>query len=173
MSEIAKWFSNKNVFITGATGFVGKCLVEKLIRDCPDINAIYIIIRSKNGMTFQQRVNEFKNHVVFSHLKDENPSAIDKIQIVQGNICELNLGMTDSDRKLIAETASVIFHSAADVHFNRRISDAYKTNVNGTKNVLDFATEFKHLLVSEFSLKPIQYLINSIKEIETPFSKII
>lgn len=148
MSEIAKWFSKKSVFLTGATGFVGKCLMIKLLLDCPDIDTIYIVVRPKKDCCFEQRKNEFKSHVAFSHLKNVNPSAMDKIHIVEGDICKQNLGMSESDRKRITETVSVIIHSAADVRFDRPIVDAYKTNVNGSKNVLDFATDFKNLLVS-------------------------
>lgn len=149
MSEIAKWFSRKNVFVTGATGYVGKCLVIKLLRDCPDIGTIYIIIRPKKGVSFEQRKLDYFNHVTFNRLKEINPNAVDKIHIVEGDICEQNLGLSDANRKLIAETASIIFHSAADVRFDRRLIDAYKTNVCGTKNMLDFATEFKTIFVSD------------------------
>ena len=34
-SAIATFFCNKTIFVTGATGFVGKCLLEKLARSCP------------------------------------------------------------------------------------------------------------------------------------------
>lgn len=149
MSEIAKWFSNKSVFVTGATGFVGKCLVEKLLRDCPDIDTIYIIIRSKKGVSFEQRKTDYKNHVVFSNLMNTKPIVLNKIHIVEGDICAPNLGISNANRKLIAETASIIFHSAADVRFDRRLVDAYDTNVRGSKAILDFATEFKELKVSE------------------------
>lgn len=149
MSEIAKWFSRKNVFVTGATGYIGKCLVIKLLRDCPDIGTIYIIIRPKHGVSFEQRKLDYLNHVAFSRLKEINPSAVGKIHIVEGDISEQNLGMSNANRKLIAETASIIFHSAADVRFDRCLIDAYKTNVCGTKNMLEFATEFRSIFVSD------------------------
>jgi FlaA1/EpsC-like NDP-sugar epimerase len=38
----------RSIFITGATGFVGKVLVEKLLRSCPDIAKIYILVRGED-----------------------------------------------------------------------------------------------------------------------------
>ena len=48
-SEIAKFFVGKNVLVTGTTGFVGKVLVEKLLRSCGSINNIYCLVRSKRN----------------------------------------------------------------------------------------------------------------------------
>lgn len=63
-SDIAKWFAGKVVFVTGATGFMGKVLVEKLLRDCPDIDTMYLLIRSKKGVHSEQRREDYINHMV-------------------------------------------------------------------------------------------------------------
>ena len=42
--------------MTGATGFLGKCLVEKLIRSIPDIGRVMVLVRPKRGKTVQERV---------------------------------------------------------------------------------------------------------------------
>lgn len=34
-SEISRFFDGKSIFITGATGFIGKQIIEKLLRSCP------------------------------------------------------------------------------------------------------------------------------------------
>lgn len=56
---IPEWFAGQKILITGATGFMGKVLVEKLLRDCTDIDKLYLMIRSKKGVEPEQRLNEY------------------------------------------------------------------------------------------------------------------
>ena len=60
-SQIVNFYKNKVIFITGATGFLGKCLVEKLLRSCYDLKKIYVLVRHKKGNTPTQRLNEIFN----------------------------------------------------------------------------------------------------------------
>lgn len=149
MSEIAKWYSGKHVFVTGATGFVGKCLIEKLLRDCPDIGDIYIIIRHKRAQSFEQRKHDYTQHIIFDQIRDRRPSPLDKIKIVEGDLSATRLGISKADREMIAKNVNIVFHSAADVHFDNRLVDAFYSNYISTKNLLEFATEFQRLGVSE------------------------
>lgn len=57
-SEVANFYSNRNVFITGATGFIGKALIEKLIRSCDTIGRIYILVREKRNKDIQERLRD-------------------------------------------------------------------------------------------------------------------
>lgn len=154
MSEIVKWYNGKNVLVTGATGFVGKCLVEKLLRDCTDIGDVYVMIRNKSGHDFEQRKLNYTKHIVFNHLNEHRPSALNKIQLFEGDLEAPQLGMNASNRKLIADNVSIVFHSAADVRFDRPLRIAYDINIGGTKRMLNFATEFKHLDVSNLFCCP-------------------
>lgn len=58
--NIKNWMSDKTILITGATGFIGKVLVEKLLFDCDGLRRIYILLRDKKGVNFQQRLEEYK-----------------------------------------------------------------------------------------------------------------
>jgi fatty acyl-CoA reductase len=58
-SEIAEYYKNKSILITGATGFIGKVLIEKLLRSCYDLKTIYVLVRSKKGQNPQDRLKEF------------------------------------------------------------------------------------------------------------------
>lgn len=63
-SPVQEFFRDAVVFITGGTGFMGKVLLEKLLRTCPNIKHIYLLIRIKKGKNTEQRLNEiFDNRV--------------------------------------------------------------------------------------------------------------
>ena len=49
MSEVEKFYAGKNIFVTGVTGFLGKVLVEKLLRSCKLIGNVYVLVRAKRG----------------------------------------------------------------------------------------------------------------------------
>lgn len=53
---IPEWFRDRNVLVTGATGFVGKVLVSKLLLTCPEIGNIFILIREKKDVSPQNRL---------------------------------------------------------------------------------------------------------------------
>lgn len=57
-ASIAEYYAGKSVLITGATGFMGKVLVEKLLRCCPEVDVLYLLVRPKAGQSMQQRVSD-------------------------------------------------------------------------------------------------------------------
>lgn len=44
--------------------FMGKVLTEKLLRDCPDIKEMYLLMRTKRGIEPEQRRDDYVNHMV-------------------------------------------------------------------------------------------------------------
>ena len=46
----------KTILITGTTGFVGKVVLEKIIRAVPTFKKIFVMIRAKKNMTLEQRL---------------------------------------------------------------------------------------------------------------------
>lgn len=64
-SKIAEFYKGKNVLVTGATGFLGKLLVEKLLRACPDIATVFILVRPKKGEDEHTRVDKLYSDQVF------------------------------------------------------------------------------------------------------------
>lgn len=62
--SIEKFYDDAEIFITGGSGFIGKVLIEKLLRSCRGIKAIYLLIRLKKGMSFEQRVEKLADNLV-------------------------------------------------------------------------------------------------------------
>lgn len=56
--NITEFFGGKCVFVTGASGFLGKVLLSKLLRSFQDINSIFILIRSKRGQSVSSRLDD-------------------------------------------------------------------------------------------------------------------
>lgn len=68
-SEIQQYFTDSTVLITGATGFLGKLILEKLLWSCAGIKKIFIIIRTKQGKSPEARFEEIFSSVVSSLFK--------------------------------------------------------------------------------------------------------
>lgn len=62
--NVAENFRGKNIFITGGSGFLGKVLIEKILRTVPDVGDIYVLLRTKKGKTPQERLNDVFNDAV-------------------------------------------------------------------------------------------------------------
>jgi len=53
--SVHKTLAGKHILLIGVTGFIGKVWLEKLLRDCPDIGRIYLLIRRQRGNSGQRR----------------------------------------------------------------------------------------------------------------------
>lgn len=62
--SVCEWYSGRSVFITGGTGYMGKVLVEKLLRDCGDLKCIYILCRPKRGFSPAARIEQIRKLAV-------------------------------------------------------------------------------------------------------------
>lgn len=54
---IDAFYKERTVFITGATGFMGKVLMEKLLYGCPSLERMYILIRPKKCTSITARLD--------------------------------------------------------------------------------------------------------------------
>jgi len=55
---IRDFYRGKTLLITGCTGYIGKMILEKIIRSCPDFEKAYVMIRKKKGMTLHERLQK-------------------------------------------------------------------------------------------------------------------
>lgn len=143
---VIDFYKNKNILMTGATGFVGKAILWKLIQALrQDIGSIYILVRSgsikrsKIGKPEERLRNEIFNNKAFLILRRTMGKNLfdsivkNKIIPIAGDIISPDLSMTDFDREKITENVNVVIHCAATLNYNER---------------LDLALEVTHLIQS-------------------------
>ncbi|XP_075227399.1 putative fatty acyl-CoA reductase CG5065 isoform X2 [Lycorma delicatula] len=68
VKDIENFYANRSVFITGASGFMGKVLVEKLLYGCPSLSRIYILLRPKKCVSISSRLDAMFRTPVFMHI---------------------------------------------------------------------------------------------------------
>ncbi|XP_077520155.1 fatty acyl-CoA reductase 1-like [Amblyomma americanum] len=120
-------------------------LLEKLLRSCPGLNRVYLLIRTKRGEEPQARLATILSSQVFERLKQEQPCALEKVRAMPGDITLPSLGLSMSDRATLIEEVSVVFHSAATIKFDEPLKVAVQLNVLGTRHVLDLCKRIPNL----------------------------
>uniref|UniRef100_A0A146LDG8 Fatty acyl-CoA reductase n=1 Tax=Lygus hesperus TaxID=30085 RepID=A0A146LDG8_LYGHE len=143
-SEIVSFFKDKNVFITGASGFLGRLLVEKLLRVC-EVKKLYILVRTKKGTSPRERLQSIFQVQVMDKLRSLKPDFMDSIELIEGDCSLPDLGIKAEARAILTEKINVVFHGAATVNFEEPLKKATAINVCGTKDVAKLCHEMKHL----------------------------
>ena len=139
-TPIQKIFQGKNILVTGGTGFIGMVLIEKLLRDCGDLQTIHMIVRPNKGKQPEERVKELFSNVLFSKLLEKNPSAVSKVNVIQGDLSKENMGIESQEQlEQIKTSVSFVFNCAANVKFNDRLDKSLNANVVSLHHLLRFA----------------------------------
>ena len=136
---MTKFFSNKNVLITGGTGSFGTAVLRKLLK----LKAKNIVIFSRDEKKQEDLRLEVRNS---------------RVRYVLGDVRNFN------DLKNAMLRMDYVFHAAAlkqvpTCDFNPR--EAYLTNVKGTANVIDAAIDCKVKKLVFLSTDKAVYPINA------------
>ncbi|CAN0927492.1 Fatty acyl-CoA reductase 2, chloroplastic [Linum grandiflorum] len=149
---IEDFLSGKTWLITGATGFLGKVLVEKILRSIPDTSKIYLLIKAEdNEAAFRRLQTEIIEADVFRVLKERHGElfenfVLNKLVPVVGDITRTDLGFKCGlVADLIADEVDVIVNSAANTAFDDRYDTSNDTNTRGAINLVRFAGKCNNL----------------------------
>ncbi|XP_055590947.1 fatty acyl-CoA reductase wat-like [Uranotaenia lowii] len=140
LNQILAMYQDSTVLITGGTGFLGKVLLEKVLR-CLNVRKVFLMIRKKDDLSAQDRLRKLLDDAIFEKARkcyksDEQLFA--KLEAVQIELEEENLSLQKdpgTERQLLDET-EIVFNVLASVKFNESIRNAVRTNVAGTRKIL-------------------------------------
>ncbi len=129
----------KNIFLTGITGFLGSFLAKDLISHG---YKVYGLARPGKGINAQDRV---KDSLKFVYGEEWDPQKIkNNLKVIEGDIIYPHLGIKDKkDEEELIKEIDIFIHSAALAELNCQYTQIRRINVDGTKYVLDFAMKCK------------------------------
>lgn len=146
LPTIPDFFDNREVFITGGTGFLGKALIEKLLRSCPKVNRIFLLLRPTKGKSIHEKLKQITSNRLFDVMRLLDPDFERKLIPISGDVGQIGLGLSADDVRRM-ENVSVIYHSAATVRFDDSLNYAVQVNTRGTREVMEFALGLKQLKI--------------------------
>lgn len=144
-TPIQEFYAGQKIFITGGTGFLGKILIEKLLRSCPDLSTIYLLIRPKKEKNVERRMNDLFEDLIFGVLKEKMPKFRHKVVAIEGDCTLEGLGLSSSDRELLIREVTIIFHVAATVRFDEKLKTAVAINIRSTADILELGKDMQKL----------------------------
>ncbi|XP_031498415.1 fatty acyl-CoA reductase 2, chloroplastic-like [Nymphaea colorata] len=148
---IVRFLKGKNFLITGATGFVAKVFIEKILRTEPEVGNLYLLIRSKGNVTAEDRLkNEIINSELFRCVRETHGSnyedfMLNKLVVVDGAVTDDDLGMEEAVAMELSEIVDVIVNSAANTTFDERYDVALDINTRGPYRLMKFAAKCTRL----------------------------
>ncbi|XP_018354487.1 PREDICTED: fatty acyl-CoA reductase 1-like isoform X1 [Trachymyrmex septentrionalis] len=144
--SIPAFYAGQSILLTGGTGFLGKVFIEKVLRSCPDVREIFLLMRPKKGLSIKERLSKILNLPLFEKLREERPSNFEKLIVISGDASEKNMGLSATDRQMLVERVTIIIHAAASVRFNNSLKYAIFANTRATRDICILAQNMKNLI---------------------------
>ena len=132
-----------NIFLTGATGFLGSFLLAELLQQT-EAN-LYCLVRADSEKGGKQKIEQsLVNYLLWQE------SFSKRIIPVVGNLSQACLGLSAVKFQSLAESLDLIYHNGAWVHHAMPYSSLKSTNVLGTQEILRLASTKK--------IKPVHFI---------------
>ena len=132
-----------NIFLTGATGFLGSFLLAELLQQTEA--DIYCLVRADNEEAGKQKIEQsLVNYLLWQD------SFSKRIIPVVGDLSQACLGLSDVKFQSLAESIDAIYHNGAWVHHAMPYSTLKSANVLGTQEILRLASTEK--------IKPVHFI---------------
>jgi len=133
------------IFITGATGFIGRFLLRRLLDDYEQIK-IYCLVRASNKQHAAIRLKDTLSQWDLWRDGDE-----DRLEAIPGDIAKPRLGLSAEDYNCLAEAVDSIFHCASSVNHFENYTTAKAANVDCVNDLLRLATTKRPKLLNYIS----------------------
>lgn len=142
MTEVGQSFSQREILLTGANGFLGKVILGLLLDRVPEFKHLHILVRPRGELSATQR---FQSEVLDSPPlaaiagRRGNGFLSQKVSVLGGELSEPSCGLTAEAVGRLAGRVSLIINCAGRVDFFPPLDDSFASNVDGVRSVIALA----------------------------------
>ncbi len=130
MSEYA---GRNYVLLTGATGLLGQYLVRDMLSQG---HRLAVLVRPTKKLTAAERVEQ-----IMQMWEEQADQPLPRPVVITGDITKKNLGLADDDVAWIRSHCTTMLHCAASLQFHEYQGEPWRTNIEGTRNVLQLCED--------------------------------
>lgn len=131
------FFQDQTVFLTGATGGLGGCLLHKLALELPT-KKIFVLCRSTS-----KAHDSWASSMPF-HIRSIFETG--KIELVLGDITKERFGIDADQLDLIASQTTIVINSAADISLIAKLPATIRSNCLPPLELARLASLFPNLV---------------------------
>jgi fatty acyl-CoA reductase len=127
------------VFLTGATGFLGKVVLEELLRcrGALGLDKVILLVRPTQSLSAAGRfLDEIATSPCFSRLEATWTSSV---EVVSGDLAREACGLETKAEARLCKSVTHVIHCAASISFEADPAETLQQNVVGSLNILTLA----------------------------------
>src|SRR6266566_8683718 len=125
------------ILLTGATGFLGKVVLEELFRlrshSVLDFDQVVLLIRPTRKSASTRFWDEVASSICFSRLAK---AWVEDVEVVSCDLTERNCGIDSQTSQELASRVTHVIHCAGSVAFEADTQETVAHNVTGSLNLL-------------------------------------
>ncbi len=133
--------AGRRIAVTGATGFLGTALVERLLRAVPGCEVVVLVRPGQRQSATERTRREILRNDCFDRLRAELGERFDeemgrRLTAIAGDVSRDGLAL-DAEGGALLATCDIVIHSAATVSFDAPLDGAVEVNLLGPARVAE------------------------------------
>ncbi|CAI7583443.1 unnamed protein product [Penicillium bialowiezense] len=128
------FYTGKNVFITGGSGFVGTALIYRLITQAPGAH-LYVLCRGGLPSLIQKWSEVLPQHIL------EQMTDPRVVSVLEGDLIQPDFGLTSENMALLRQRTHIIIHSASSIALLSPLAKLVSPVIDVTERLAHFALE--------------------------------